>query len=313
MEADRPEKRTVRAIWTDKTVQYFERHRDDEGLFYLTLPGADGRDVQHLADRGIIALTEVGGIADESQGRFAAVENSVQAIGALQRRFPGLKIHEAPFQSLVRGDGLLRFPEGDDERLCRARVINLDLNSPLNIEERNGEFIFPTLMWVKKLGQIHAAPPRRTWNLYLTLHAEIIWPVNASQRIGELLSENFESVPEFGAASRTLLGDEIYNTLSRGNLIDFSSLNRKRQQELLMILVPKAIMTFLQDQHWKIDLPFNLRYGRSGHAPMVTWIFEFGWDETASGNPNALYRDNLSRALEAAGQVNHEGEIQTYA
>ena len=59
--------------------------------------------------------------------RIAAVESSKLAVGALQKKFPGLKIYETDFRGLIRGDGLTAYPVGEHKDCCRARVINLDL------------------------------------------------------------------------------------------------------------------------------------------------------------------------------------------
>ena len=313
IKADRPEKQTIRTLWVEKAREYDEQYPEDEELLYLTLSGAEGRDIEQLATNCLIQLTEVGGIAEESQNRIAAVEKDSQAVLALQKRFPGLKIYNAPFQNLLRGEGLLRFPEGDDERLCRARIVNLDLDATLNTKTSDGEIVFPILIWVKKLGQMHANAPRRDWCLCLTLHGEVHWTLEVSGAIQRFLAENFELPSDLRSSSRLLMGDELYESILGENTVDFSGVGRQEQQKLLMIFVPKKIAELVRDQGWKILTRNNLRYGRTGLAPMVTWVLEFIWEKGAANTPAALHRQNLDQILMSAGYVNEKGQINPYA
>jgi hypothetical protein len=111
-------------------------------LYGLNVSSTEGVDIALLGEHGIINFTEIGGIAADSAGRVAAVEYNKNAVLLLQKKFPGLKIYERAFQELVRGVGLTRYPEREDEQFCRARVVNLDLNVTLRVNVEGGRHCF---------------------------------------------------------------------------------------------------------------------------------------------------------------------------
>ena len=176
MNEERAEKLTIRSLWLEEVKSIAKQYPDSEVPWYLTLSGAEGRDIKLLIDEGLISLTEVGSIDEKDRHKVVAVENNNAAILQLQKKFVGLRIKEAPFQSLIRGDGIFSWPEGKDEKYCRAHIVNLDLNNPLKGIPDNGSVKFPILAWIRKLCEIHAKSPRNDWTLCLTLHGEVVWP-----------------------------------------------------------------------------------------------------------------------------------------
>jgi hypothetical protein len=306
MRAERPEKTTVRRIWIDKLGPYHDECPED-GLLYVFLPGAEGYEIELLAQNNFIQLTETGGIAQTSMLRIAAIESNKLAVAALQKKFPGLKIYETNFQGLIRGDGLLSYPDGEHRQCCRARVLNLDLNEVLLVQ--GDEYSFPIFRWIQKLGEIHSVAPRLDWCLYLTLHGEIKWDQNISSIVRQFLSENFNRAGDFSLRSRNILGDEVFSRISEGEEIDFSRLDRELQQKLLMLFVPKKIADIVRAQMWRLETEVNLRYGQPGHAPMVTWVIHFKHDPRAAATPDAVYLQGVNRVLEFAGQIDAKGEV----
>jgi hypothetical protein len=139
MDEERPEKAIVRSFWLKTVLAYRATYPNDAVPLYLTLSGAEGRDIEALADAGVIRRTEVGGIVAEDQQLVVAIESNAAAVLQLDRKFPGMKILEQPFENLVRSTTLLSWPQGEHIRLCQARVINLDLNAPLRFENVDGE------------------------------------------------------------------------------------------------------------------------------------------------------------------------------
>lgn len=192
MDEERTEKATVRALWLQEVQEYATQFPEDEGPIYLTLSGAEGRDIRLLAEHGLVGLTEVGGIVEKDKGKLVAVEASSPAVARLQRSFPNLKILEVNFQGLVRGEGPFNWPQGEHKHHCRARVLNLDLNNPLRAKEREGEVSFPVISWISKLALLHTDPPQRDWSLCLTLHGELNWNTTVSTFTQRFLRENFE-------------------------------------------------------------------------------------------------------------------------
>lgn len=310
MMSGRPEKSAVRELWVAQAHEFVERFPDDEGPVYLTLSGAEGRDIELLISRGVVATTEENTIAEEHMHRVVAVEASPPAVVQLQRRFPGLKIVEAPFQNLVRGPRPFAWPDSEEDiRLCRARVVNLDLNSPLDPADEDGQIFFPILAWVEKLGHLHVQPPRRDWCLCLTLHGEVNWNEEVSEHIERFLSENFSREPRFGNDAERVLGSELYELVNDHAAGAFSQYSRDEQQALLMVLVPKMIAFHLHPQGWRVQTEHNLRYGALEHAPMVTWVLEFSWSEDVTATPDAAYREALAGILRSAGVIDHDGNI----
>lgn len=103
MDRNRAEKITIRRLWLHEIRASAENHPGDEVPMYLTLPGAEGRDIQLLVDQGLLRLNEaeVRGIIEEDKGKVVAVEANSQAIIALQKRYPNLKILRLPVKDLI--------------------------------------------------------------------------------------------------------------------------------------------------------------------------------------------------------------------
>jgi hypothetical protein len=309
MHAARSEKSTIREIWIDVLKRYDRQHSGSTGLLYVMLPGAEGREIDLLVEHNLIELTEIGSIAQESMTRIAAVESSPLAVGVLQRKFPGLKIYQTNFAALVRGHGLLSYPQGDERNCCRARVINLDLNETLAVRD-DGSAAFPILIWIQKLGEMHAAYPRLDWCLYLTLHGEVHWTKQLSETVRIYLQENFGRAELFSRYARTLLGAELHEQIFSGaGELDVAALPREQQQKILMAFVPKKIADLVRTQHWRLETESNLRYGQPGHAPMVTWIIHFKHDLRAAGIPDAVYVESLNGVLAVAGRIELDGSV----
>src|SRR2546423_14720699 len=104
MAADRPAKQAIRRLWLEQ-AQYFDKQfPTDDVPLYLTLSGAQAQDIRLFALHELIKLTEIGGVADESQGRVVAIEANQQAVIELQKNLPGLKILRQGFKEIVLGD-----------------------------------------------------------------------------------------------------------------------------------------------------------------------------------------------------------------
>jgi hypothetical protein len=310
MHAERPEKATVRRRWLDHVEQQNADWGGGPEPLYLTLPGAEGRDLTLMVERGVLGVTEVGSLTTEDQGKVVAVESSGEAVLSLQRLFPGLKILEQDINSLVRGQGPIAWPQGDDVRICRARIINLDLNTPLRATVVGGQLSFPTLEIIRKFAQVHAVDPPVSWTLFLTLHGEIHCDVGIDESVRQFLANNFGTVPAFGNACRAFLGEKLFNRLEAVGPIRFTELARIEQQRVLMALVPKAIARRVVGQGWRIVPSLNWRYGGTGAAaPMVTWVLRFEWDTRVSVNEQAVYQESVEQTLAAAGFVDENGEV----
>jgi hypothetical protein len=309
MDEERPEKQRVRSLWLQKLLSYRAAYPNDDVPLYLTLSGAHGRDVQLLIREGLIRLTEVGAILSSDQGVAVAIESNANAVWELQRRIPGLKILEQPFDSLIRSGRLTVFPQGEHVRFCQARVVNLDLNQPVTFEDVDGELVFPPLQWVRKLCILHAER-RLEWCLLLTLHGEALWESPETKAVAAFLTENFMRERSFAEAAGRILGEDLFRRISDGSLPAAKRLAPAEQQKVLMLYVPKRIAHIAHEYGWRAETIHNLRYGGvAKRAPMVTWVIDFLWDNRVSSRPDAIYLDSLKSILAGAGHIGEDGTL----
>jgi len=308
----RPEKMAIRHLWVDEVRRVVEEYPNSEVPWYLTLSGGEGQDIQLLIEEGLISTTEVDSIAQEDQHRIVAVERNSRAIADLQRRFAGLWIKEADFQNLVRGEGQFSWPQGEDYDVCRARVVNLDLNTPLKGRRDEGRIVFPVLEWIRKLCQVHSRPPRTDWTLLLTLHGEAVWPEEVNEWTQGFLLDNMGREPYFAESCRAFLGKELCAIVTQDDGTDWTELEREVQQRLIMVMVPKIISQLVHNQGWRVRTQRNLAYGGGDVAGMTTWVLEFTSDEDAVATPDSLYRAALRDILEHAGVVDEDGTIHQH-
>jgi len=308
MTEDRHEKISMRKIWAEVAERESLEHIIPDEPLFLTLSGAEGRDIDELIQQGIINTEENLAISEEDRYKVVAVENSATAVLRLQQKFPGLKIYEHDYKNLVRGSGPLNWPDNTEEKCyCRAKVINLDLNEPLKPIDNGGNTEYPILQIVDKFCRLHEQNPKIDWCLCLTLHGEIIWDSGVSNSISKFLIENFKD-DDFRNACETFLGDSLYQSVS--DFADFTSLNNENQQKILMVLVPKKLSHMLHNRGWKLEVEKNLRYGGyDSVAPMVTWIIKFKWDARATSTPGLVYHESLNSILKQAGRIDSTGRL----
>jgi len=311
MGQERAAKQTIRNIWLEEIKRFNDSYTDDDVPLYLTLSGAEARDIKLLVDHKLIELTENGSIASGSAKRVVAIERSRLAVLSLQRLFPGLKIVEQEFANLLVGNSLLRYPTGAHEKLCCARIVNLDFQDSLTVTEDNGNINFPTLIWIQKLAQIHASSkPGQEWCLCLTLNSSITWTQSIATGIQQFLQDNFKRSAEFEASCRQHFGDTLHQSINSDQPFDAQALSLEDKQRLLMVFVPKKIASLVYLQNWQVKTSRNLRYGGArNEAPMVTWVFSFVWDPRASLAPDVVYKDCLDLIFSATGYVSDTGEI----
>lgn len=310
MAEDRPEKGTVRNLWADEIERV--RDRSGPGLepLFLTLCGAATFDIDVLLERGIVEVTEVGGIATKDARAVVAVESNQDAVVEIVRKYPGLKVLDKPIRDILQSESELAWPARETRVFCRAGVVNLDLDESLQASVAGGQITFPVLEWIRKFAVLHAQPPRFDWSLCLTLHGEISWEDPVAQAMQAFLAENFGESSAFADGCRDLFGETMYGRIEAKEL-DFATLNRPQQQKLLMALVPKRISHLTARGGWLVRTTRNLRYGGHGkYAPMVTWIMEFISDERASAQPLETYRESLDSVLASAGAILADGNIE---
>jgi len=312
MNAERPEKKTVRNLWADIVCEKDARRQEqsDDDCLYLTLSGRKGLDIALLVERGVATLTEAGSLVPDSARKVTAVENSPPAVAELQSTFPGLKILEQPIHSVLRGGSLIRFPDGEHEIFCRASVVNLDVNETLRASmDGNKSVSFPLVNFVHKFALLHLKEPTRPWTLLLTLDARVQWDVDIWQYVANYLSENLQAVEGFSTIAKTVWGEDFHTRIV-GKDAAWTALQHSQHQNLLLALVPKLIADGIRQHNLEVSVDWGYVYGEhnTGQAPMVTWAISF---RTATGGvtPNALYQLNLTRILAQVGRIHGNGEI----
>lgn len=307
---DRQEKIYMRRTWSEIAERENQHHDHPDIPLFLTLSGAEGRDIEELIRKGIITVEENSAISDDDRFKVVAVENSAIAVLRLQQKFPGLKIYEHDYKNLVRGPTPFRWPDSEEyTRYCRAKVINLDLNEPLKPIDNEGHTEYPVLQIIEKYCRLHAQNPKIDWSLCLTLHGEIIWEAGISTSVGQFLVENFRD-ESFRQSCEEFLGDSLYQSVCA--LVDFSSLTNEEQQKILMVFVPKKLSRMICSSGWKLEIEKNLRYGGyDSVAPMVTWVINFRWDPRASSTPDLVYLESINSIMDQAGSISPEGNLNS--
>jgi hypothetical protein len=310
MDEERPEKHVVRDLWGQLVQNKVGDYMDGGPPLYLTLCGAEGRDIETLVDRGVLQLTEVGSIVDEHRARVVAVESSMPAVARLKDKFPGLRVINEPFSNLLSGMEMTTWPKGENAKLWQSHVVNLDLNKALAALSREGQVIFPDVQLIEKIALLHSKEPTGDWWLCLTLNATINWADDVASGVQRFLAENFEAVPDFASAARQHLGDELYEAIVQAPPVELSELPAEDRQCVLMTLVPKKLSISALHHGWRVETSANIRYGgESGSAPMVTWIFKFCWDPRASTSPQLVYRESLLLIHDEVKVVATDGSI----
>ncbi len=319
MADDRLAKQTVRRMWL-KSINELRLIYNDNFPLYLTLPGAEGRDISLLADNNIIKLTEVGAIAPESAHLVVAIERDKLVASELRKRYPGLSIAEVNFSEVVQGNSLLRYPGGGDkyEKFCCASVINLDFQSTLGGFRRDGVDI-TFLNWIKKLSLLRESlRPSDDWCLFLTLNAVLIdnkniderkWQFPVNDVVNPFLYDNFIFNSEFAQKCTDVFGDEICTAIRTAQPLPMS-LTVEEQQKLLMVYIPKKIASSIRGQRWSLETTYNVRYGgNDNHAPMVSWIFRFRSYRDANLHENRVYNESLMSIFPSMVRIKDDGEI----
>jgi hypothetical protein len=309
MALQRPDKWAVRSKWLERVKYFADRYPDDPVPLYVTLPGAEALDVQMLVDSGVIRLTEIGSIYDEDLRKIVAVESDASAAIEVRKKFPGLRLLKDRIDNLLHGKSLIRYPNGDLERILCGRVINLDLNEILAATDEDPA-AFPVLLMIQKLCELHAVS-KLEWALCLTLHAELRCATETLRSMLKLLAENVNEDSVFANELKEFLGGKLFDSVAAVDPLFAQELAPSDQQRFLMVIVPKFLARMLFGSGWVVSITSNLRYGGSaGRAPMVSWVFEFAWDSASRDAPQTTYVAHIRGILSAAGNIAEDGTIQ---
>jgi hypothetical protein len=314
MAEDRPEKITMRDLWAD-VYERWSIEQPSEGPRahprFLTMPGARAGDIRRLIDRGLVAVTENGAIAPDDLESIAAVEVDLTAYAALANQFPGMKIIRGSVDSALHSGSPTAWPPKKDRTLFRADIVNLDLNEPLKAEFQSSQLVFPLLRLVRKIAVLHTEPTHSNWTLCLTLHGEVLWDARARKAVCEFLAENCKREAAFKGAMTMLLGSDMADAIVEKRSDDLRLDDVVAQQTLLMVCVPKRILSDVHTQGWALSCRHNIRYGGiRQRAPMVSWIIDFTEDARGASEPDELYRECLATVLDNIEHIDVGGALQ---
>ena len=312
--ADRPAKRTVRNLWLKEVNKY---PGDETHPLYLTLPGAEGKDIQLLIDNGIVSRTETGAISAEDQKKIVAIESNSEAVLSLQRKFPGLKIRESAIEGHIGGDGLYNWPNNEIRNDFCARVVNIDLDKPLKASV-NGEGVqFPLIKLIKKISQLHHEPPvgaAKNWSLCVTVNSTTQWGKDVSKFFLKYLAINCDQHPTFKQDMTKTFGQQFVDDLQADNVEpDLNNLSHGTKEKLLCIFLPKIIIDKINDHNWLVEECTSLHYGGTdGHAAMSTLTISLCRAQGAATNPAKRYETNLGKVIANLGAVDINGTLTRY-
>jgi len=316
MADDRPAKQAVRrGMWLD-ALKRRASTRSGEVPLYVTLAGAEGRDIDMMVDEGLIELTETGAIASKSLRTVIAIESNSDARSQLLEKFYGLEVLPDRFESLIRGDSQIRYPTGRDIEVWRSAVINLDLNQPLVIEQRGDDSVACGLIEnVVKIATIQRSTPQEGgWSLLLTLHGALLVRdaeerTKVSRALAHILEVNFAASSAFAERFVGLTGaqpdaDWLEGICTIRGTDDDPATEAHRQLTLLM-LVPKLIVDRTAGMGWAISVTESAHYGGQGDAPMVTWSIDFS--PTSSAGTSGRIASALSSVGNSVSLIEVDG------
>ena len=309
----RPEKSAVRKLWIERAVHHSCQSPNLDDSLYLTLSGAEGEEISMLIEAGLLKLTEVNSIDSKFQQRVVAIESNHVAYTRLQTKFPGLKIIRDPVSELLRGSTRTRYPQGEPERICRSRIVNLDLNQAWKPQLVEGHWMVPVARWIQKFAEMHARSPKLGWSLFLTLHGECPWEAPSASLIGD----EIRALSELHAAIKNnvenWLTSPVFTQILENAISSYKDLDVELQQRVLMWLVPSVIVRDCATQGWSISIRHNLRYGQPPEqAPMVTWIIDFNVPGREALSYDRELLAGLTDVLNRAGYIDARGNVNYY-
>lgn len=309
----RPEKDAVRQLWLERAHYHSSQSLNLGDPLYLTLSGAEGEELSLLIEAGLLKLTETNSIAAEYQHRVVAIEHNSLAYSQLQAKFPGLKIIRETVAAYIHGPTRTRYPDGECSRICRSRIVNLDLNQTWSPQLFEGHWIVPVARWIEKFAEMHSRAPKLPWTLFLTLHGECPWQAASAALIGDEIKTISGLSDAIKSNAKEWLTSALFSQIIEAAIANYIDLEPELQQRVLMWLVPSVIVRDCATQGWSISIRHNLRYGRPPHhAPMVTWIIDFNIPGREALSYDQELFTGLTDVLNSVGYIDAKGHIKYY-
>jgi hypothetical protein len=251
---------------------------------YLTLAGAEGHDISLLVEEGLIRLTETGAIHESSLGAVVAIESRSEARSRLLQKFAGLEVLPDPYESLIGGNSMIRFPNGRNLDIWRSVVVNLDLNEPFEVKMVNENLEVPLLGRITKVATIQRTDAHDDgWTLLLTLHSTLL--VDASEKLAvcasleSIMDSNMSAASPFADTFTELVGTSPsashFQSVCTQRGDDDDSGTEVLRQRTLLLLVAKLIVDNSASMGWSVSLERSAYYGGGSEAAMATWVLDF--------------------------------------
>lgn len=300
MAADRPAKQVVRGWWVEQVRQRKPGAVSNGVPAYLTLPGAEGLDLQALLDAGVIARTEAGQIDTSDAGLLVAFESDLQAVAAVKKKFPGLDVHPTPIKSALSGSAGDSYPDRKSKRALRAAVVNLDLNGALSVDDQG---VIEVLTWVEKFCKVHASNPKGglSWCLCLTVAAKLEGPPERRNALHDFLREQVRSFGEL---------EDLANQVAPWLMEEGGSDDGLRTQQLLLLLVPAKLAAHVSEG-WAITMVRAAAYGHDTdeHAAMVTFVVDLDPSVDSRERPVTAQEQFYATLGPAITWITHDGDL----
>lgn len=315
MAEERLEKATIREIWLKFIQSVPQKNANQDHPLYVTLSGAEGKDIEGLVHHGILKKTENGAISADDEWKVVAIEKNGPAATKLRKKFPGLKVIHDDVLELIGGTSETSFPEdrSDDSKLWLADVINLDYNSTFSGSIQNGRGLFSVAQTLKKIATIQHQYGKQSWCLLVTLNATLNLEDDCWGEIQRILNDNFNSVEEFREAFSKLVPLSADSEINSDILEEIKG-NCDLQQKLLMAFLPKIFAQKIRDYRWKFDVEHALVYGDNSYrqARMASWIICLKKPESPITD-EACYQKNVKDIMKNCSKIESTGCLTPFS
>jgi hypothetical protein len=319
MADDRPAKQTIRRdLWLD-VIKRRAQSKPDNVYLYATLAGAEGLDIALLIEEGLIDVTETGAIKEASLTVAVAIESNSEARSKLQGKYFGLEVLPEPFENLINGSSLIRYPSGKNLNIWQSLVVNLDLNDPLRLELDDGKLVLPLIENLVKVATIQRDRSHQDgWTLLLTLHSSLLVQTAETraavcQDLATLMEQNFAHSADYAGTFSAIVGSapdaEYFESLCTVRGEDDDPETERLRQRTLLMLVPKLIVDGAASMGWSVTEGPSAFYGGGGDAPMATWVLDFAL--TAKAGASARIAASLASVGRAAISIDKDGSKVT--
>lgn len=315
MAINRPEKIKIREEWGNIALTELSMLSGKHRPLYVTLSGAEGKDIEVLIQNGVLKRTENGAISSDDQWKVIAIEKNGPAASELRSKYPGLDIRNDDVINLIHGCSETSFPNrGDDNfNLWTAQIINLDYNSRFEGKLENGRGLYEIAQTLKKISAIQHEMKNSRWSILLTLNANIELTQSCWSEVKQTLNDNLTSVDKFKEDFSKILPLDAGGRVNCDLLCKIKT-DATLQQKLIVALVPKFFMQKIRDHRWEVSEIKSFVYGNntSGRARMSSWVITLQKPDQVKSD-DQCYSENVSKILSNCFQIQDDGTLVDFS